>query len=81
VLADKIAAFEQLTAGMALETMYEDFGLAIEKEGRIAEYTGTQLSKITSFIEDCIDVCESWERKFNVVQLLSSLYRPSAIPE
>jgi hypothetical protein len=26
-------AFEQLTAGMALETMHEDLGLAIEEEG------------------------------------------------
>jgi hypothetical protein len=66
---------------MALETMYEDLGLATEEGGRIAEYTGTQLSKVTSFIEDCIDVYDSWESKLNVVQLLSSLCRPSEIPE
>jgi hypothetical protein len=40
VPVDKIAAFEQLTAGMTLETMHEDLGLAIEEEGRMAEYAG-----------------------------------------
>jgi hypothetical protein len=40
VPADKIAAFEQLTAGMTLETMHKDLGMAIEEEGMMAEYAG-----------------------------------------
>jgi hypothetical protein len=73
VLADKIAAFEQLTAGMTLETMHEDLGLAIEEEGRMAEYTGMQLPKITSFIENDIDLGNSWKRQFHLVQLIPSV--------
>jgi hypothetical protein len=40
VPAAKIAAFEQRTAGMTLETMHEDLGMAIEEEGRMAKYAG-----------------------------------------
>jgi hypothetical protein len=40
VPADKVAAFEQLTAGMTLETMHENLGLAIEEEGRMSVYAG-----------------------------------------
>lgn len=55
VPADKIAAFEQLTAGMTLEAMHEDLGMAIEEKGRMAEYTGAQFPEITPFIEHHID--------------------------
>lgn len=41
VPADKVTAFEKLTVSMALETLHEDLGLAIEKEGRMATYAGT----------------------------------------
>lgn len=40
VPADKIAAFEQLTDGMTLETMHEDLGMTIEEEERMTEYAG-----------------------------------------